>query len=519
MKENVLNEVKPEEGLPQKQPDEKTQLPAKNKSFLKLWPTIDRYAKVVRIWSLNFLILFFAFVLLKIIIQEIYDRGYHIQAIRVPAEFQANGYDGVTTAFMLLGDVNLMIERGNNARSLKEIEEYKDYAERNQLQVEFAGVGISPEVVSSYIKSALGVKSRSINGEIVRDGDELKFFLRISGHPTKVLTQHIATNTATKAFERLLQKGAEEVLKQNNPSLLGLYYSFSSSDKDKTEETFHFAIQSQPNQASNIYAWLAEFIYEHDRDSTEAMSLIRRSIAINPKNSNAYRVWAGVYEENKEKSIQLFRKSVALDPTDTYSLGSLGVKLYLEGRQEEAIECFRPCYSLDSTSHWVLYWWAQVLIDQNKLEEANRKIERMKYLNTDIGTRCAIGNCLIVGDTARARRELKTLTRAVGPHFSLLIGYLNDLASRKKSHKQYDIAFRLVRFALKLDSTTRDAAHPYSTLAELYALTGKKEKFYNSLEKAFHLGYKPRLSALNDPYKIFSKEERYQKLLAKFGIR
>jgi len=346
----------------------------------------------------------------------------------------------------------------------------------------------------------------------------LKLFLRISDRPIKVLTQNIdGTDTAT-AFELLIKKGAEEVLKQNNPTLLGLYYSNTSNDK--TDETFRFAMQRQPNQASNIYAWLANFRYENDRDSTVAMTLVRRSLAINPRNANAYRVWGVIYSEDKEKSIQLFRKAIALDPTNTYALDNLGTILYWEKRYDEAKEYLKQCYELDSTLFHPLYWWAQVLIEENKLDEANNKIERLKYLNPDLGTRCAIGTCLIVGDTARAMRELRAYIRNEGgPHFSNLVGYLNDLAFRKELQKQYDIAFSLVRFALKLDSTSGSAADPYSTLAELYALTGKKEKFYNSLERAFQLGYKPSIETLNvDPYKMFSEEERYRKLLAKFGI-
>src|SRR5258706_2246287 len=185
MDENNPPEMKEEIDLPQEEPVSKNEIPEPTPSSKERRVNLKRLAKSVRTWAVNLIIVFFAIVLLKILIQEVYDRGYHIQAIRVPQEFELNGYDGVTAAYMILDDVNKMIAVGNRNRNTSEVEEYKQSSERNQLQVEVAGIGISPETISAYIKQAIGIKSKSISGEIVKQGNTLKLFLRISGSPTE----------------------------------------------------------------------------------------------------------------------------------------------------------------------------------------------------------------------------------------------------------------------------------------------------------------------------------------------
>src|SRR5260221_1249477 len=137
--------------LPREEPISKNEGPEPTTPSRKRKITFERLAKSIRTWAFNFIVIFFAIVLLKILIQEVYDRGYHIQALRVPQEFEINGYDGVTAAYMILDDVNQMITVGNQSRTISEVEEYKQSSERNQLQVEVAAIGISPATISAYI--------------------------------------------------------------------------------------------------------------------------------------------------------------------------------------------------------------------------------------------------------------------------------------------------------------------------------------------------------------------------------
>jgi tetratricopeptide (TPR) repeat protein len=510
-----VSDVSQEEPFPIIDPPKQTSASRKNKL------TLARLAKSIRVWALNFIVVFLVVVLLKVVIQEIYNKGYHIRALRVPQEVELSGYDGVTASYMMLDDVNRMISIGNRNRNTKDVEEYKQSAERNQLQVEVAGVGISPETISSYIKQAIGIKSKSIGGEIVRQGNTLKFFLRIGGWPMETFTQKIDSAGVASAVEKIIQQGAESVLKRSYPLLLGYYY-FTMID-EKAIDAFHYTIQSQPDQAADAYAMLAAYtcFYISNRDSTSAMPLIRKSLTIDPLNSTAYGAW-GIIEDlagNSAKSEELLRKAVQLDPTNISSRENLGVKLYFLGKDDEAISCFEKCYSLDNTYTRSLSYWTYLLFEQGKISEANEKLEKLRYLESSEGNDLAIAIPLAEGDTTLAMVNFRKAKEKTS--LDELMGGLNTLADHLKRRKNYDLSFKLLRFALRQDSASKVATIPFVTLAELYGLTAQEEKFYSNLEKSFKLGFRPHQANLikDEPYKTFASADRYKKLIAKYKIK
>jgi hypothetical protein len=103
-----------------------------------------------------------------------------------------------------------------------------------------------------------------------------------------------------------------------------------------------------------------------------------------------------------------------------------------------------------------------------------------------------------------------------------VIARLNSGAFRHEQRGNYDIAFKLVRFALEKDSTMSAAALPLSTLAELEVLTGNKEGFYRHIDKALKLGLLNDIDKNDlkedEPYKSLSNEKRFQELLKKNNI-
>ncbi|MFM6369711.1 MAG: hypothetical protein ACKPGN_16035, partial [Dolichospermum sp.] len=63
----------------------------------------------------------------------------------------------------------------------------------------------------------------------------LRLFLRITGERTQTLEASYDSSGQYKAFKKLIQLGAESVLKMNHPPLLGLYYG-GIGDFEKTFE-------------------------------------------------------------------------------------------------------------------------------------------------------------------------------------------------------------------------------------------------------------------------------------------
>jgi tetratricopeptide (TPR) repeat protein len=170
---------------------------------------------------------------------------------------------------------------------------------------------------------------------------------------------------------------------------------------------------------------------------------------------------------------------------------------------------------LDSTYTTTLEYWARLLFDQGKFEEAKEKLDKLRFLDPTLGNLLLIAIPVAQGDNALAARDISKTSLSTDE----LIGGFNTLADYQKNRKHYDLGIRLLRFALRLDSTSYSATFPLATLAEIYGLKGDKEKFYSSLEKSIRLGFKPdRDFNQIEPYKTFLSEERYKKLLAKYKI-
>ncbi len=493
--------------------------PIKSDRWKAKWLTISRLGKSIRTWTLTFIVLFFGVVMLKLILKEINDKGYHIQAFRVPDQFVKDGYDGVTAAYMLLDRVNNIIVVGNEMRSIKEVEEYQQSAERIQVQVEVSGVGISPDAIASYIKQAIGVKSKTIGGEIVKQGDTLKCFLRMSGSPTEAFWEVIDQAGPNAAFERLIQKGAEGVIKKNNPLLLAYYIAPGDDEYNgRVVEALRYTIQHRPDQAADAYARWAHLIYWTFEDTAASMTKIRKAIEIDPNNATAYRVASYGWGDNPRREA-LLKKSLSLDSTSIFTWQDLGI-YYMDNtpvREEKALACFAKCYEIDSTVSNAIGWWMRLLFRQGKYKEANEKAEKLHYQRgRDNVMTLAIS--IALNDSLEAARKYTELRSKTDP---ILFGEsLNELAFELELRKQYDLSFELVRLALLSDSTSRKAAFSYSTLAELFALTGNKEAFYRNIEKAFKLdpSFPARVREFEgEPYTSLSKEPRFNRLIDRYS--
>jgi 4-hydroxyphenylpyruvate dioxygenase-like putative hemolysin len=92
--------------------------------------------------------------------------------------------------------------------------------------------------------------------------------------------------------------------------------------------------------------------------------------------------------------------------------------------------------------------------------------------------------------------------------------YYNVLAMAFNMSGQKDSAFANVK--ISIDVNPKNPV-PFTTLAEIYAMNGDENKFYEILEKAFILGFNPAYLTPDDlPYSRFVGKKRYEDLLKKY---
>lgn len=491
------------------------------RTYLKNILLSKRLPALIRNWTFTLSVVILLIVLIKLIFADIKDESYRIQAFRMPQDFVADGYDGTTTAYVLLDRVNDIIGEGNHTRSVTTIEKYNQNFEQSEVKLEVSGIGISPEAISSYFKKVLGIQTNNISGEFVRENTSLKLFLRITGKPTQTIEEPMDSVGRYRAFKKLIQRGAESILKMNNPTLLGLYYG-SNGDYEQAFESFRFAIQRNPKMAANIYAWWGENLYHRDNDTTYAMPKIRKALSIDPNNAAAYNIWGNMGGHFKyEEQIEVLKKATELDPNCVACWNDLGATLdYKMENEAEAIKCYEKCYALDSTYTTAINHWAALLFTQGKIDQALEKVEQLSYQKFNFNSLLYLYISIAQNNKPQALAAYKNMIKeyAIGS----MINRLNNGAFRQEQRGNYGIALKLVRFALDQDSTTSAAALPFSTLAELEALTGNREGFYGHIDKSIKLGLfklidKQELKG-NEPYKSMSNDKRFQEILKQNNI-
>lgn len=483
----------------------------RKKRFVRIYKLATRFWVSFRssVIAIGIIVIVLAFC--KIIYDGVLREGFTIRAFSVPSEFEKAGYNGHATANLLIDKVNHMISVGNMYRTIKEVDEFNESGKDDQLKLEVGLFGFSTDILNNLFKGIWGSRSKIISGDILRSGKTLKFIIRIDGLPSKVLEKSVDESAIESSYEALIQDGAEYVMKESNPFLLGLYFLITSNNN--AVEVFRYSIQKQPAQSAETYSWWADYAYSVDRDSSAAKALIKKSLAIDPNTSNAYRILSLMQEDGSKKE-EYLKRALELNPTSVVAWINLG-QHYSHDLQSEkkAIECYEKVYDLDPLNDNNLASWCELYIQMGDLQKAYEISEKLKYSLQFECTRLSILVHVLNNDTAAASRCLLK-----GGHDQrTIIEDLNYYAYNLEKRKKYELGFRLVEYALRLDSISEVSAYPYSTRAELFGLVNNDEQFYYNIEMAFKRGFKlPPVWKDVDAYKKFANEGRFQFLIKKY---
>lgn len=444
------------------------------------------------------------------VVRELTDRSYTIQPFSLPDNFAQYGYNGEMVASKVLDNLTRMIEIANERRTVREVNEYNEAANRIRVNVEVSGIGISPQDVSSYLKRVFGINPRIISGGIIRKDNILELYLSVSGLPSEIITERIDSSSVHVALDRLTTRAGEAILMTHNHLLAGLYF-YEKQDYGKAVENFRASIFEQPSFASKAYAHWGDVMLVTTNDTIGPSRALRKALSINPKEATAYRILGTMYysESMAGKSEQYYRKSLELDPTAPHTWFHLANRILIPARREdEALACLQKAYDLNPLFVQDLVRLLYLRGDY-KLAYEKLQVLRNEYPQRGLALEFAILEAL--GDSVQAEMTARSVRRK-----EVFSDGLNELAYDQELRKNYKVGFRLVNLAIAYDS---NAPLPYTTLAELCAFTNDKEGFYAALEKALQRGLEvddlTRYEG-EEPYKFYASEDRFRKLKERY---
>lgn len=463
--------------------------------------------------------------------RELREGGYYISEFNVPEYYDKKGFYGAVVAHRIQDEVNQLVETSSYTWSLRRREEYAQTSNKTQVQVEVGGIGFSPDALIRYVKQAFGIPTKNISGEIIQGPKDLKMIIRVTGHGPIYLDEPIDDKDENEPLERLIKQGAREIVKLNNPLLMGIYYSgkiYSLEDLGTDSMAiimYKQAIWSMPDQAADAYAWWARSIWHMNGDTTLANSKLKKALKLDQKNALAYRFWGEMKFDlgDFESGEKLLLKSLSLDSTAASTWASLGQSYVMRSgdKDKEAERCFRNAIKLDPKNNYHRDL-AELLFVEGKFQSAYELYEYdMTREGSELSPVLKIAILDSHGDSLLAR-ELSEQYKKLFPgkwtssriYFISFSEQLSKFALILEAHKNVrPQSLYYARMASEIDPRNCVA---YTTMAECYGLEGNGDLFYSNLEKALSLGCSPA-DLKGKPYADFSGQERYKNLAAKFS--
>lgn len=378
------------------------------------------------------------------------DKNNHLKLINKQMEYGYNNdahksFENVVNQFP--NDINILRDKSyfeeNENKPLKAIDTLKKMIEINPKEVEFyyrkaslenssknltavmetlgEGIKANPNETNFYnykvgleiILKNFPAAMKTLNDGIKANPHETEFYLKkanleidLKKIPEAIKTFDDGIKENPHETELYLKKASLEVnLKKipeaiktlndgikANPNEGILYnnrggYHILQNNLDKAEEDFNTALKKDPDDdLRSIIFFNKSQIYKLKGDEETSMSLIEKSLEINPKNDTAMKkfyekVITNIHESKFEEASEILKKIVKLNPED---ITMHFVKVHLNaftGDFKEALEGFKPLVKKYSSNPVILAYSAAIHshVDDatgDNFEEARRNLTK-----------------------------------------------------------------------------------------------------------------------------------------------
>ena len=223
-----------------------------------------------------------------------------------------------------------------------------------------------------------------------------------------------------------------------------------------------------------------------------ARQLAEEAISLDPNYESAYRalalativdIWLGLSknpQESLKKSIELYKKAIALDDSVALAHAGLGYTLMMARKYDEAIAKMERALELEPNSADVVYTYANILIYTGGGEEAISFFKSAMRLNPKPPNVYLRHLAVALRDTGRYEEAVAQLKKAVEREPTDIMSYIvltstYSLAGREKDARA--AATEVLKINPKFSLERLENIHPYKDLAD-------KERYFSALRKA-----------------------------------
>ena len=510
------------------------------------------------------------FGLVWLIYKGLTNDQFTMEEFEVPIAFQQGGYSGRVVARQVQDRVAQIREKASILRSDSlQI----SAAHAPSMNVTVMGFGFSLESLIYYARSVFGKETKTISGELTELDEDLKLHLRVTGRPLMTFSEQLNSKNRSQAFDTLLQQAAEHIMKFTDPHSLSIYqamnqrwddalatvrYNINTYQKEPawaywtwgyilTKQQHYPEAEQKLKKALELdptlhFIWTALSANQRlQYKNLEAKETLERAIALHPERASMWQSLGWMYVSNRQydKALEAIDKAIELEDDVWWYHSNRGEMMAQQMRflkrtnpdtvfsradTADVVQSFRKAFKVtEGNTNGVMALY-QAYQFSNQPDSAWKMLELSVELDPDNGYSWHIMQQRKWGEE-KYRESIEYGHEAVDAFIKMSLknnyseltykrqSALNLLAMAYYSIEEFDRALVIANEAIAVDP---NIATPYTTLAEIYGLTGRKDEFYETLEIALVKGFSMQFLIDAKPYDQFVHEPRFQELKEKY---
>lgn len=496
------------------------------------------------------ILLFFA---LLIIWRMLGQRGFVLQAFSVPKIMETTGIQGGIVAIRLQDAISALKREAASVK--KDDLEVGNSDENAAMDIHVMGVEVSPSSIAYQLRYILGRPQKRISGEFIHSGERMSLMLRMTGYPNVRMERPCLPGQEEQAVQELLNMAAEHLLERTDPYRLAVVH-YRRKNYAEATKLIRSIIQTRPDERVWAYHAWGNMLREQGRYQ-EAEHKFQRATTLDPQFALSYQNWGYLllHLKRRTEAIEKMEKSLQIDPTNPDMWATLGWQYIELGDHTKAEGCYAKSvrYAM-GTEFESIAWqsWISAKMNQDSMQAAmklaQKALETASETSDGYVTRGLV--MLLKGDTTQAFEAgmralelnpnngiaLKMVSRGLfmmgqyeqviavtqgidlPPWQTILEADILNLAAMSYNNiGNHDSAFAVIKRTIAIDTLY---ALPYSTLAETFAYRGAKQTFFETLEKAFTLGFRYEIIDWTEqPYVRYQNDPKVPVLAEKYGIK
>lgn len=498
---------------------------------------------------LRIVLILLIIILLRATYKGLQQDGYIVQTIQVPKVYTDSGLNGIVVAKQIQDKIQSI--KKNVGRSRKDSTVVMA-TNTNNMNLDVMGIGVSSTSLIYHLRDFLGIKTRSIGGDLSQLNEKLSFSLRVTDFPVKKISINTDTLNMEEAYEEIIDQIAESILYRIDPYYLAVKH-MREKNTDQAKVVMREMIANRPGEAKWGYAAWGNLKFEQN-DYEGAKEYLGKAIDIDPdfempKNTLA---WINVVNKDFEAAIELFEDLLDTEHNRFGVINGLAISHHNIGDFDKAEEYYKMqisehpdnIFSHGNYNSFLMSIKKDTVAAIEVFKEAGEKLpisddyyvaravhffgqenqdsakifldKALDYNGKNLGALQAMTGYLsnIKKDNETADVYYKKMIDVLieGKYeATMLSSAYNSLAIN--DYKRNDLLSAEKHIELAIDAFPKYAIL-YTTLGEIEYLKGNQRKMLEAYEKGFELGLTFREEWLKDePYDEMIKIPAFKRLL------